>query len=111
MGETQKKGKTRNKRRRTVSPDERKRRFWHRLGMAILIGLAIIAGVLAWFHFRPSPANEEFAQQSPDIPLYVLVIGVDEEAAPRTNFVGLAAVNKEKKTVDFIMLPNNTKIE
>ena len=87
MGETQKKGKTRNKRRRTVSPDERKRRFWHRLGMAILIGLAIIAGVLAWFHFRPSPANEEFAQQSPDIPLYVLVIGVDEEAAPRTNFV------------------------
>jgi anionic cell wall polymer biosynthesis LytR-Cps2A-Psr (LCP) family protein len=111
MGETQKKEKTRGKRRRTVSPGERKRRFWHRVGLLVLIVLAIIAGVLAWFHFRPARASEEFAQQSPDLPLYVLVIGIDEEAAPRTNLVGLAAVNKEKKTIDFIMLPNNTKIE
>lgn len=111
MGETQKKEKTRGKRRRTVNPGERERRFWHRVGLLVLIVLAIIAGVLAWFHFRPARASEEFAQQSPDLPLYVLVIGVDEEAAPRTNLVGLAAVNKEKKTIDFIMLPNNTKIE
>lgn len=55
--------------------------------------------------------SNEFKQISPDVPLYVLIVGVDDNYPSQTNFVGLAAINKDKKHIDFIMLPDNTKIE
>ena len=55
-------------------------------------------------------SSDSFTQVSPDIPLYVLLVGVDDKTPHQANFVALAAVNKEKKHIDFIMLPDNTKI-
>lgn len=56
-------------------------------------------------------SSKEFKQISPDVPLYVLLVGVDDNSPTQSNFVGLAAINKDKSHIDFIMLPDNTKIE
>ncbi|WP_246415262.1 LCP family protein [Megasphaera hominis] len=113
QGTAEKQGKRpKKKKRRVLTPEERRRRGLRRLGVIVLVILAFITAVLAWNHFHPAPvSSEDFTQQSPDVPLYVLVIGTDEENPTQTNFVGLAAVNKDKKTIDFIMLPDNTRIE
>lgn len=115
----QRKPKAGVRRRKRVSTSERRHRFLLRLGLLIIVVLACIAAYLAFNHLRPAVNNsntttagsQDFTQQSADIPLYVLVIGIDDGEMPQANFVGLAAVNKDKKTIDFIMLPDNTKIE
>ena len=56
-------------------------------------------------------ASRDFSQISADVPVYVLLVGIDDEKPAQCNFVGVVAVNKEKKHVDVIMLPDNTKIE
>ena len=58
----------------------------------------------------PTGSND-FVQTSPDKPLYVLLIGTDGENPQQANFVGVAAINKDKKHIDLIMLPDDTKIE
>lgn len=58
----------------------------------------------------PASSND-FVQTSADKPLYVLLIGTDGENPQQANFVGVAAINKDKKHIDIIMLPDDTKIE
>lgn len=55
-------------------------------------------------------SSESFVQNSPDTPLYVLLVGVDNDMPQHANFIGIAAINRVKKQVDFIMLPDNTRI-
>lgn len=91
--------------------------LWVKLFAGIVCILLVIIIGLAWNHLKtPETAqaqreSQDFTQSSPDIPLYVLVVGVDEQTPSQANFIGLAAINKEKKVIDFIMLPDNTKIE
>ncbi len=93
------------------------------LVLAALLFICLLA-VVGWKHFQDSRqaqlqgkidavqngSSESFTQSSPDIPLYVLLVGVDNDAPQHANFIGVAAVNRDKKQVDFIMLPDNTKI-
>lgn len=97
------------------------RRFLLIVAALVFICLLSIAG---WKHFQDARQSQlqgkidavqngsaaSFTQSSPDIPLYVLVVGVDNDMPQHANFIGVAAVNREKKQVDFIMLPDNTKI-
>lgn len=100
--------------------------MWGRFIAFIVIVLVVLAGIgwglaAVYRHFVPAQntgaaaiqnrQTDEFKQFSPDIPLYVLVAGVDDNNPQQANFVALAAVNIEKKHIDFIMLPGNTKIE
>lgn len=115
------KEKRRSARRRRSS----KRSKWPRLiGVLIVLVLILTVSVLAWNHYKTlrnqsahqldaaqSGADGSFTQVSADIPLYVLIIGTDGENPQRANFIAVAAVNKEKKHIDFIILPDNTKIE
>lgn len=95
----------------------RKFPLWVKLFAGVVGVLLVVIVVLAWNHFKTPAAaqsqqdTQEFTQASPDIPLYVLVVGVDEHTPSQANFIGLAAINKENKVIDFIMLPDNTKIE
>ena len=83
----------------------------------ILVSVVLLASVAVFtWHSRdagnPSPTGgDSFSQVSADVPVYMLVVGVDEENPQQCNFIGVAAVNKEKKHIDIIMLPDNTKIE
>ncbi len=114
--------------------EEKKRRFLQRpkkngrLRRAYIAAAAIAVVVLialAWHQYQSSQAarfqsrlnavqngeSETFQQANPDTPLYVLLLGVDGNDSSQANFVGLAAINPAKKHIDFIMLPDNTKIE
>ena len=87
-------------------------RIWGILILAVLI----ISGIgFAWKQHQQSQAQrqsgQQFVQTSPDRPLYVLVVGTDGNTPEQANFIGLAAVNTDKKHIDFIMMPDNTKIE
>lgn len=103
-----------------------KRRNIVRIGIAIIILLVIVLGVVlayrkpaatstpgegATAHTAKTGAAPAFIQQSDDMPLYVLVVGVDKNVPQQANFVGLAAINKAKQHIDFMMIPDNTKIE
>ena len=83
----------------------------------ILVSVVLLASVAVFtWHSRdagnPSPTGgDSFSQVSADVPVYMLVVGVDEENPQQCNFIGVAAVNKKKKHIDIIMLPDNTKIE
>ena len=93
--------------------------------LAVCAVLAVAAASLAWKHYQSSReaqfqsrldavqngSSGSFTQISADTPLYVLLIGTDGGNPQQANFIGVAAVNKEKKRIDFIMLPDNTKIE
>ncbi|ERT58352.1 LCP family protein [Megasphaera vaginalis (ex Srinivasan et al. 2021)] len=94
---------------------------FHILLTLVLIFAAVAAAAYGWYQYqafrgdtepaRGNTATEAFDQVSPDIPLYVLIIGVDDEKDRQANFVAVAAINKEKQTVDFISLPDNTRID
>ena len=104
---------------------ERRKKLLHLLAGIVAVAAVLFLSVTAWRHYQTSRAEQfqnrldavqngasgSFEQISPDTPLYVLVIGRDGNTPQQVNFVGLAAVNKEKKHIDFIMLPDNTKIE
>lgn len=104
---------------------ERRRRLFRLLAGVGIAAAVIFLSVTAWKHYQSSRAEQfqsrlnavqngatdSFEQLSPDTPLYVLLIGRDGNTPQQVNFIGLAAVNKEKKHIDFIMLPDNTKIE
>ncbi len=49
-------------------------------------------------------------QDSAEIPLYILLLGTDGTENKQTNMIMLLSVNTMKQTVDFISLPDNTKI-
>lgn len=120
MNDTKEKKKSVKKRR---IPPTGGHRWFRIIGIAVVIILMIVFCVLAWNHYRASqsPADRldavqsgfdgSFTQASADVPLYVLVIGIDGKDPQQANFIGVAAINKDKKHIDFIMLPDNTKIE
>lgn len=101
---------------------EKRRRILNRI-LAVVAAVAIfLACRSAYVHFTSpetqpegpdtTPAgSNDFVQTSPDKPLYVLLIGTDGENPQQANFVGVAAINKDKKHIDLIMLPDDTKIE
>ena len=122
----EKAAKRRQQRRRLTKKSGSRKNRLRLIGIAIvglLIGVTLL--VVAWKHYQESRAAqfqgqlkavqngsaEAFSQISPDTPLYVLIVGVDKQNPQQANFIGIAAVNKEKKHIDFIMLPDNTKIE
>lgn len=88
-----------------------------RLGLGIIAILVVLLGVVLAYRHPDTPktakngAPQTFTQQSADMPLYVLFVGVDNSVPQQANFIGLAAINKAKQKVDIIMLPDNTKIE
>lgn len=90
-----------------------KRRAFVRLGLVLVLILLIIVSVTMAMRKTNNAAspNATFGQINPDVPVYVLLVGIDKNTPEQANFVGLAAINETKKTVDFIMLPDNTKIE
>lgn len=101
---------------------EKRRRILNRI-LAVVAAVAIfLVCRSAYIHFT-SPAaqpdgpdttpasSNDFVQTSADKPLYVLLIGTDGENPQQANFVGVAAINKDKKHIDIIMLPDDTKIE
>lgn len=117
--------KTRRRPRRPKKSLRRKRIVLFFLAALAIISVLIL-GVRAMFNLYDTSSNaqmqsrvdevqsgpaDEFKQFSPDVPLYVLLVGVDDKDPQESNFVALAAINKEKQHVDFIMLPDNTKIE
>ena len=101
---------------------EKRRRILNRI-LAVVAAVAIFPGLplgLCPFHQSRNAArradtaptgSNDFVQTSPDKPLYVLLIGTDGENPQQANFVGVAAINKDKKHIDLIMLPDDTKIE
>lgn len=121
MNDTKKKKRPIRKRRTTSS---KKRTKFRIIGLVVVIIMAVIFVVMAWSHYQtwqaqrtdrldavPSESDGTFTQASPDIPLYVLIVGIHDKDTNQANFIGVAAVNKDKKHIDFIMLPDNTKIE
>ena len=95
---------------------------------AVVAAIAIVlAGRSLYLHYqsiKEAPIQQDvpdtsqtqsdssvFAQTSPDKPLYVLLLGTDGGDPQQANFVGVAAINKAKKHIDIIMLPDDTKIE
>lgn len=116
----------RPKKKPSLPGEKERRRALLRLlaGVVVAVAIAFLV-VTAWRHYQSSRAeqfqnrldavqngaSDSFEQMSPDTPLYVLVIGRDGNTPEQVNFIGLAAVNKEKKHIDLIMLPDNTKIE
>ena len=91
-----------------------KRRALIRLGLGLILILLIILSVTMAMKKTENTAtsgSKTFAQANPDVPVYVLLVGIDKSTPEHANFVGLAAINEAKKSVDFIMLPDNTKIE
>lgn len=112
----------RKKRRRSVHPRVigQRRRLWKRIALGLVILLVILGIIIirlgASFsafstNERGANSTKAFSQISPDVPLYVLIVGVDKEQPKQTNFIAVAAVNEEKQQLDFIMLPDNTKVE
>lgn len=115
---------TEKKQQREPRHSRSKKRVYIRVGLLVIfLVLACIAAVLGWNHYQASKTAEprqidtqlpttaeSFTQVSADIPLYVLLVGVDKENPQQTNFVGVAAVNRAKKQIDFIMLPDNTRV-
>lgn len=103
----------------------RRRRF-KRWGY-IIIFLCICIGLLtaARSHYQTTRAQQlqtemaavqngsskSFSQMSPDMPLYMLLVGVDKEKPQQANFIAVAAINTAKQHVDFIMLPDTTKVD
>jgi LCP family protein required for cell wall assembly len=121
MNDTKKKKRPIKKRHSSSSKNRTKFRI---IGLLVVCMLAIVFAVLAWNHYQtlqaqtanrldaiPSGSDGTFTQASPDVPLYVLIVGIDNKDTKQANFIGVAAVNKDKKHIDFIMLPDNTKIE
>jgi LCP family protein required for cell wall assembly len=114
-------------RRRRTKPNNapRKRKLLKILVVIIAVVISIILVVTAFQRYTQTRnsqfqnqidavqngPSDKFEQVSPDIPLYVLLVGIDDNNPTQANFIALAAVNKEKKHIDFIMLPDNTKIE
>lgn len=101
-----------------VSLMSSKKRFVFRAGIALIVVLVIIFGLVSAMRKQPSSASSggnagtaSFDQANEDIPVYVLLVGVDGETPEQANFIGLAAVNKAKQRIDFMMFPDNTKIE
>lgn len=108
---------------------EKRRKILYRI-LAVVAAVAVcLAARSLYLHYynakeapiQPEPAapsqqtdnsgDTNFIQTSADKPLYVLLLGVDGGNPQQANFVGVAAINRTKKHVDVIMLPDNTKIE
>ena len=84
-----------------------------RKALGLIILFFVVAGLaFAWRTNGQNLAGKDaFSQTEADIPVYTLIVGVDDEQPQQCNFVALAAVNKDKHHVDLIVLPDNTKIE
>ena len=104
---------------------EKRRKILYRI-LAVVAAIAIVlAGRSLYLHYqsiKEAPIQQDvpdtsqtqsdssvFAQTSPDKPLYVLLLGTDGGDPQQANFVGVAAINKAKKHIDIIMLPDDTK--
>lgn len=108
-----------------VREPNKKRRRRLIIGAVVVVIMALIFAMLAYNHYNQKKAAEaqsqidgvptatatDFQQVSPDVPLYVLCVGIDDKTDDKAIFVGVAAINKDKNHIDFIMLPDNTKIE
>ncbi len=117
--------KKKRRRERMQKKERRGRKLYHAAGIAAAAVLTILIIIAAWKHYQSSQAAQfqsrlhavqngaadSFTQISDDMPLYVLVIGKDGHTPEQANFIGLAAVNKEKKRIHFLMFPDNTRIE
>lgn len=89
----------------------KKRRRSVIIGIVIIAILVVVLAIALAMHKLNGDPSSAFAQRNPDMPVYVLLVGTDNGTPEQANFIGLAAINAEKKSVDFIMLPDNTKIE
>ena len=106
---------------------EKRRKILYRILTVVAAVAVFLAGRSLYLHYqsiKEAPIQQDapdtsqtqsdssvFAQTSPDKPLYVLLLGTDGGHPQQANFVGVAAINKAKKHIDIIMLPDDTKIE
>ena len=106
---------------------EKRRKILYRILTVVAAVAVFLAGRSLSLHYqsiKEAPIQQDapdtsqtqsdssvFAQTSPDKPLYVLLLGTDGGHPQQANFVGVAAINKAKKHIDIIMLPDDTKIE
>ena len=106
---------------------EKRRKILYRILTVVAAVAVFLAGRSLYLHYqsiKEAPIQQDapdtsqtqsdssvFAQTSPDKPLYVLLLGTDGGHPQQANFVGVAALNKAKKHIDIIMLPDDTKIE
>ena len=105
---------------------EKRRKILYRILTVVAAVAVFLAGRSLYLHYqsiKEAPIQQDapdtsqtqsdssvFAQTSPDKPLYVLLLGTDGGHPQQANFVGVAAINKAKKHIDIIMLPDDTKI-
>lgn len=108
---------------------KRRRLRWDRIILFLFVVLLLLWGIgkgIGWLIDQAYMANAQdrtntavvydstktipLTQDNADLPMYILLLGRDDTEEKQTNMVTLLAVNRMNKTVDFISIPDNTKV-